>query len=370
MAHHLRIAAGLSTSRSSTFAIIRNIQQLGGNLMATVERESIAYTLQITRNNLSDALQFLEDVATKQVFKPWEISDELPRMQYELSSLPDTTLVLELLHKAAYRTGLGYSLFSPKYQLGKIDTETLQHFVNTWFTGDKCAVVGIGVPLSELIAFGTNLAIGSKDSANEASKYCGGEIRKETASDLTNVAVAVEGVSLKNEQDALACAILQRASGMGPRVKWGNSASPLYQCVSNAAGSDLFALSTLNASYSDSGLFGFVLCSSPNIAGSLTKAACKWLKSLKLSESDIARGKTILKAEILNAADNGTSLLENLQCQALFKGQVSSTASLIADVEKVSASNIRSVTDKLVKGNLTVASTGNLKTVPYIDQLK
>lgn len=75
--------------------------------------------------NRSDALQFLEDVATKQVFKPWEISDELPRMQYELSSLPDTTLVLELLHKAAYRTGLGYSLFSPKYQLGKIDTETV-----------------------------------------------------------------------------------------------------------------------------------------------------------------------------------------------------------------------------------------------------
>lgn len=56
------------------------------------------------------------------------MSDELPRLQYELSSLPEMTLVLELLHKAAYRTGLGYSLFSPKYQLGKIGTETVNLF--------------------------------------------------------------------------------------------------------------------------------------------------------------------------------------------------------------------------------------------------
>lgn len=51
-AHHVRIAAGLSTCRSTCFGITRNIQQLGGNLTATTDRESIAYTLQITRNNL------------------------------------------------------------------------------------------------------------------------------------------------------------------------------------------------------------------------------------------------------------------------------------------------------------------------------
>lgn len=52
IAHHLRIAAGLGTSVSSAFAITRNIQQRGGNLITTLDRESIAYTLQITRNHL------------------------------------------------------------------------------------------------------------------------------------------------------------------------------------------------------------------------------------------------------------------------------------------------------------------------------
>ena len=368
--HHLRVMAGLSTSTASGFAITRNIQQLGGNLMTIIDRESIAYTLQITRNNIFDTLKFLECVATKQVFKPWELSDQLPRLQYELASVPETTLVLERVHKAAYRTGLGNSLYSSKHQLGKISTETLQHFTNSWFTAPKCAIVATGIPLSDLVAFGNNLEIGSEDAPNEASPYLGGEIRKETTSHLTNVAVVVEGVSLKNEQDALACAVLQRASGSGPRVKWGNSSSPLYKQVANVAGTDPFALSTFNASYSDSGLFGVVLCSTPNIAGSLIKASTKWLKSIKLSDSDIARGKAILKAEILDTADSEALLLENLQQQAITKGQVISTASLIANVEKVSASNVKSVADKLAKGKLSMAAVGNLKTVPYVDELK
>ncbi|XP_043260521.1 cytochrome b-c1 complex subunit 2, mitochondrial [Colletes gigas] len=368
--HSLRIATGLSTSASSSFAIIRNIQQLGGNLMTTVDRESIAYTLQITRDNLSDALTFLGHVATKQVFKPWEVTDQLPRMEYELASVPDSTMVLELLHKAAYRTGLGYSLYTPKHQLGKIGTETLQHFVNTWFTGSNCAVVATGVSLAELTAFAMNLDIGSKDATTEASKYCGGELRKERNSELANVAVALEGVSLKNENDALACAVLQRASGTGPRVKWGSSASPLQKQVSSAAGSEPFALSSFNASYSDSGLFGFVLCSTPNVAGPITNVAAKWLKSMKVSDSDVARGKAILKTEILEAADNGAALLESLQCQALHKRTVATPESLVANVEKVSASAVKSIADKMASGKLSMAAIGNLKTVPYVDQLK
>lgn len=76
--------------------------------------------------NRDKALIFLEDIATQQVFKPWEISDQLPRLRYELSTIPETTRVMELLHKAAYRTGLGYSLYSPKRQLGRISTETVR----------------------------------------------------------------------------------------------------------------------------------------------------------------------------------------------------------------------------------------------------
>lgn len=127
-----------------------------------------------------------------------------------------------------------------------------------------------GVPLSSVSQFAANLKVGSGDKAPEAAKYHGGELRKERTSDLTTVAVAVEASGFNKEKDTLAYAVLQRALGNGPRVKWGTSVSPLQRKVSSVASADQFAASTFNASYSDSGLFGFVACSMPSVAGSVS----------------------------------------------------------------------------------------------------
>lgn len=146
----------------------------------------------------------------------------------------------------------------------------LQHFVNTWFTGSRCAVVATGVSLSDVTQFASNLKVGPGDNIVEIAKYRGGELRKERSSELSTVAVAVEAAGLNKEKDALACAVLQRAIGSGPRVKWGSSVSPLKQAVSGATSTDQFALSAFNVSYSDSGLFGLILSSVPNVAGSVS----------------------------------------------------------------------------------------------------
>lgn len=369
VSHHLRIAAGLTTCRSSYFGITRNIQQLGGNIIATTDRESTAYTLQVTRNNLDEALKFLEDVATRQAFKPWELSDELPRLRYELSKIPETTRLLELLHKVAYRTGLGYSIYSPKRNVGKISSETLQHFVNTWFTGSRCAVVATGVPFSDICSFASNLNVNSQDGCDQPTKYHGGELRKERNSSTASVAIAVESVGLNKEKDVLSYAILQKAAGTGPQVKWGSSISPLYKSMKSAAGEQTFAVSALNATYSDSGLFGIVFCSEPSIAGSLTAAAHKWLKSPQLSDADISRGKNALKAEILYAAENGSALLEMLGHQCLYKGNALTPMSLIANVDKITAADVNNVARKLGSGKPSLAAIGDICSVPNLDEL-
>ncbi|THK33028.1 cytochrome b-c1 complex subunit 2, mitochondrial [Diachasma alloeum] len=366
--HLLRIAAGLTTSRSSTFAITRNIQQLGGNLYAVSDRESIAYTLQITRDKLENALVFLEDAATRQVFKPWEVSDSTPRLRYELSTLPENVRIVELLHKVAYREGLGYSLYSPKRHLDKIPSETLQHYVNTWYTGGRCAVVATGLPLSEISPLASGLTLGSGSGNTVPSKFAGGEIRKERNSPLASVALAVEGSGFDKEADALAFAVLQKAVGTGPHVKWGTSTAPLQRAVASAAGSEPFAITAFNASYSDSGLFGFLLQAPASAAGPLTKAAYKWMSSPNITDADIARGKSELKASILHASDNSISQLENLAQQTLFKGRIISPAGLAAEVDKVSPADVKKAAGKLT-GKVALAAIGNLSTVPHVDQL-
>lgn len=82
-----------------------------------------------------------------------------------------------MLHKAAYRRGLGNSLYIPKHQLGKISSETLQHYVACNFTAGRTAVIGLGVNHAQLSNYAQNLQLDSKDTKPEASPYKGGEIR-------------------------------------------------------------------------------------------------------------------------------------------------------------------------------------------------
>lgn len=86
--HVLRNSAGLSTRNASQFAIIRNIQQVGASLLATSDRETISYTLEGTRQAIEKALPFLTEVATQQVFKPWEISDITNRLLLDIAIRP------------------------------------------------------------------------------------------------------------------------------------------------------------------------------------------------------------------------------------------------------------------------------------------
>lgn len=84
---------------------------------------------------------------------------------------------IDLLHKAAYRTGLGNSLYIAKYNLGDLSSETLQHYVKTNFTGNRAAVIGLGVSHENLVKCAQTLELGTGSENFGSGVYKGGEIR-------------------------------------------------------------------------------------------------------------------------------------------------------------------------------------------------
>lgn len=81
------------------------------------------------------------------------------------------------MHNAAFRTGLGNSLFIPKSQIGKISSETLQHYVASNFLTGRASVVGLGVSNAELEQYAQCLKLESGEGHNTPSLYKGGELR-------------------------------------------------------------------------------------------------------------------------------------------------------------------------------------------------
>lgn len=269
LTHVLRAAAGNSNRRSTAFGVTRHIQAVGGSVSATSDRETVAYNVELTRNNLETGLKFLQDVSVEQVFKPWEVKAGDRRVREDLARVAPDVRAVDLLHRAAYRTQLGNSIFCAKHHVGKISSECLQHYVATNFKANRGAVVGVGIDHQLLVGYAKNLPLDEGAADGAASKFVGGELRVDKAGPLVSVAIGTQGAALSNQKEALAFAVLQHAAGTGPSAKRGAANGALGKVVSSALTSP-FVFSALNASYTDSGLFGFVLTGNGRELGKVT----------------------------------------------------------------------------------------------------
>ncbi|KAF6202494.1 hypothetical protein GE061_002890 [Apolygus lucorum] len=362
--HIIRSSCGLSTGSVTGFAIMRNLQKLGSTLSATSDRETIVYTLESTVDQIQPSLKFLSTIINEQVFKPWELADNIPRIKYELGGLPPQALLFDLIHQAAYRTGLGNSIFVKDYNIKKLGSETLQHFVANRFLSSKIAVVGLGLDITDVAHFGQCLGKDGNGSAANASPYKGGDVRKGTSSNITHTIVASESSGL-NKKDVFTWAVLRNALGSGSSVKWGAGVDPLSKAAAKSGGPT--QISAVNIAHSDSGLFGILVSSESDNAKT---AVANAMKAAEVTDADVKRGKAQLKAQVLYAGESADGLLSDLANQAVLLGAARSPASLVADIEAVSTSSVQQALRSFVDSkNKSLASIGSVNKVPYLDEL-
>lgn len=366
ISHVLRSAAGLTTKNSNSFLITRKLAQVGASVSASGDREFVYYTLEASQDNVQAALEVLNNLVSNQEFRPWELDDNLPRLKFDIAALPPQIRAVDLLHKAAYRRGLGNSLFISPKRLGKISSESLQHYVSNNLGMGRCAVTVVGDTQERANFIAQNLQLSQgADEKGEAAKYYGGDMRKEMGGDLAHVALAVQGAPAGSPQ-ALALAVGAKALGCGPVTKWGADNSPLGKAIGNVGP---FAAAGFNVSYSDNGLYGVVLSVPKDEANNAVKAVAGVLKNPQLSSQAIQAGKNQLKLQLLSEADGGTSLAEALAAQAFHTGSVKSPADIAQNIDKLSNNDISQALSAAAKTKLSMGAAGNLAFVPYTDEL-
>ncbi|CAH4028699.1 cytochrome b-c1 complex subunit 2, mitochondrial-like [Pieris brassicae] len=366
VAHVLRSAAGLSTRNASAFMISRKLSQVGASFSASGDREFIYYTLEATQDNLDVALEYLNNIVSNQEFRPWELSDNAPRMKYEIASLAPQIRAVDLLHRAAYRRGLGNSLFISPKKIGHISSESVQHYASTTLSHSRCAIVVVGSNKEKASIVAQALQLPSSgDASCEKASYFGGELRKEMGGDLAHVAIAVQGASAGSKQ-SLALAVAAKAIGSGPVTKWGADNSPIAKAIGNVGP---FAAAGFNVSYSDNGLFGVILSVAKDEAASAVKSAGQFLKNPSLSNEAIQAGKNQLKLQVLSEADHGSALVESLAAQGFYTGTAKSPIEIAAEIDQISDNDVSQALSNAVRNKMSMGAVGNLAFVPYVDEV-
>lgn len=233
------------------------------------DRDSIAYNIDVNRDELATGLKYLQDVSTRPEFRPWELDEITYRIKDDLARVPQIARAVDLLHQAAFFQGLGNSVFCAKRNVGKIGAEDLHHFVSNNYTAERATVIGVGIDHETLVGYAKSLQLESKAPVASPSKYLGGHLRVDKYGDLATVAVATQGASLANQKEAIAFGILRHVAASG---KGAGSGAPLEKVVAGAL-KHPFEFNVLNASYSDNGLFGFILQANARETGKVSRLA-------------------------------------------------------------------------------------------------
>uniref|UniRef100_A0A8C2K340 Ubiquinol-cytochrome c reductase core protein 2a n=1 Tax=Cyprinus carpio TaxID=7962 RepID=A0A8C2K340_CYPCA len=356
--HILRLASNLTTKGASAFRICRGLEAAGASL------RSVSY--------LDGVIEYLINVTTAPDFRPWELSDLLPRVRIDKAVADQSPQigVLEKLHEAAYKNALSNSLYCPDHMLGKI---SLQQFFANNYTSARMALVGLGVSHAALKQVGEQFfsTRAGAGAAGAKAVYRGGELRVQSGGGLVHALLACEGAAA-GSAEANAFSVLQRLLGAGPHVKRGsNITSKLSQGIAKATAQP-FDATAFSATYSDSGLFGVYVISQADSAREVINAAMAQVTAVaegRLTADDLTRAKTQLKTDYLMSLESSEALLEELGVQVLSSGAYSSPQSVIQNIDSVTSGDLVKAAKKFVESKKTMSCCGHLANTPFVDEL-
>jgi len=379
VAHAVRALGYLSTKDATKMGLSRTVDINGANAYVTSTREATLYGADLSRDKLPLAIDVLDQIGTKQIFKPWEVEKALPdRLKKEMDQVAQNTqlLAIELAHKAAYRTGLGRSIYCPPFAFKKLNSDMLQDFVADTFAVSRMAVIGLGVDHDELVDLCSKIKLTktireATGRESPASVFHGGdEIREEDDTGVADVALLFQGCGLDAE-DILTLGVLQRIVGAGPAIKYGVGSGRLMKALAKSIKSPL-AAGSINANYSDSGVFGVHLSSTARDAGDAMKVIMDVLRDLaagNISDQEVEAGKKQLLTSVYEASENAAAVVEDLAVQALLSRHIVDLLTVSEAIAAVSPTDVKTVAAKVLGSTPCLGAKGGLECVPYVDEL-
>ncbi|GAV02942.1 hypothetical protein RvY_13444 [Ramazzottius varieornatus] len=400
LTHHLRGVASCATKQCSAFGLSRNLEQLGASFRASTTRDLMLYTLEVSRQNLKEAIKFLSYATTQQEFKAWEVHDAQDRLLVDLDILkihPEVRLV-ELLHKAAYRDGLKNSLYAPRFTAGNYHGSMLTEFAKATFKTNRMAISGVGVSHDELLNYAQKyfkMDVGEKEHAltpwsavtniepvdhrvhhinggnivSEPARYGGGEAYEETIDCLTYAAYVTEGPGLNEPRQLLALKLLQHVIGGSSKIKWGRGVSPLARAAASAT-NEPFAVNPVSFDHADSSLFGVAVVCNPKDARNVLRATIDILHGKEgVDQQRLEQAKNRLASAILMGHESGAELVQDMATQALINKQILTPEDAANMVGKISLEELIMAAKHALAGRATFAAVGNLAYCPRLDDV-
>ena len=359
------------TPTRTSLQIAEAVEDVGGQINAYTSREITAYYIHILKNDMAMAMDILSDILQRPTFPDAELEKERDVILQEIGMTNDTPddMVFDFYQETAYPDqALGAPILGREHIIENMKKETLYDYVHRFYTPEKLVVSAAGkidhdsfVKTAETMFF--ELPKDTHQTYAPAA-YAGGEKRIEKDLEQAHVVLGFKGVR-REDPHFFSASVLGTVLG-------GGMSSRLFQEVREKRGL-VYSIYSSHSAFHDDGQFEIYAGTGPESLNKLIPVTCDELVKIMqtpISEAELNRAKAQLKAGILMSRESMLSR-SNRQAKYLINhGKAPDIASIIAQVDAVTAYTVQHMAQKIFTGKPTLAAFGPIKDLESYDSVQ
>lgn len=361
MAHFLEHMAFKGTASRSGRAIAEAIEAVGGEINAATSVDNTAYHARMLADDLPLALDVLADILTAPVFDPADVRLEANVILQEIGAAEDVPedRAFDAFPQAAFRAQpLGRPILGSRRSVAAVDSAALRRFFEAHYAAGRMTVAVAGKVDHDALVAHVERAFAAAPRhvppAPERASYTGGA--------HTDSADAVECQLLLGFEGRRALRADAVAAHVAAMVLGGGTSSRLFQSLREERGL-CYDTSAFHWAFQDCGLFGIHVAAAPEEMGAAIPLALDEIENTldRVDEEETDRAKAQLKAGLLMSRESCASRAGQAARQAMLWGRLIPAAERVAQIEAVSADDVRTILGEMVRTTPTIVGVGRIE---------
>jgi predicted Zn-dependent peptidase len=334
------------------------VEDVGGDLNASTDRELTAFHLSLLAEDLPLGVAVLADLVRRPHFEPRHLELEKKVVLQELAEARDTgsDIVFDQLQEAAFPgQPMGRSVLGDERSIGTIATSDLSRWLADHYVPGQLVLVGAGKLEHERLVELAEAAFGDLATAtapkSQAARFVGGVRSERRRVDQAHIAIAMPAPSW-GAPDAYASQLFADVVGAG-------TSSRLFQELREEQGL-AYSVSAGAQNYSDCGLFWTYVAAprkdAPWVQAEIERVLAETVETLSIRE--VERARALAKAGMMMSLESCWGQASYLATRLVRDGGLVEPADIVAKLDAVTLDQVREVGARMLAGPRALASVG------------
>ncbi len=371
ISHFLEHMSFKGTKTRSALQISEEIEDAGGQSNAYTSREFTAFYAKMLKNDAELAMDILADTLNNSVFPEEELVKEREVVVQEIKQsidAPDDIIFDYFQEQAFPNQPIGRTILGPIETVRSFTRDNLQNYLDTHYAAENMVACAVGnINHDDFVRMVKERMQNFRRKplfTKPEQTYSGGFFAEKRDIEQAHVMLGFKGFEYYSEK--------YYPNIIFSTIFGGGTTSRLFQEIREKRGL-AYTVYSFTTSHTKNGLCGIYAGTDPDDLKTLVPVITDEIKRIcneKISEKELKRAKTQLKASMLMSLESSSSTAEIIARQMLLFGRVIPTEEMVERIENVTQNDVLNIAGEIFSSNPIYCLVGAVDNRIEYDELK